>query len=168
MTSTTSGKQWYAFYTRPKLEKKISQEINDMKIENYLPLHIVLRRWSDRVKRMVVPLFPNYLFVKMEVVQKHQILSVDGVVNIISCGGRPVSVRDSEIESIRKIETVKSDISFEEFTCKGEKVIVTKGVFAGCEGELLRRLKGDRLLIKLPTISMAVSVNIPIEDVRKR
>lgn len=159
--------EWYAFYTRPKLEKRISQDICDMSFEHYLPLHTVLRKWSDRIKKMEVPMFPNYVFVKLNEKEKYKVLSVNGVIKIVSCQGRPVSVRETEIEKIRKIETIKNDITFEEFNCLGEKVIVTKGVFIGYEGELIRRLKGQRLLIKLPTINVAVSINIGMDAVRK-
>jgi transcription elongation factor/antiterminator RfaH len=158
---------WYVLYTRPKYEKKISEEISRLNYENYLPLRTVFRKWSDRVKKIQEPLFPNYIFVRLPINEKHWILSVDGAVRLITFDGKPVPVRDTEIDRIKKIEVMGQDVALETVHRVGEKVRVTKGVFTGYEGELLRMPKGPRLVIKLPVLNQAVSVYISVHDVEK-
>lgn len=160
-------KKWFVLFTRPKYEKKIAQEISLMNYENYLPLRTTFRKWSDRIKKIEEPLFPNYLFVKTSMHEKYKVLSADGVVRFVSFEGSPVPVSEAEIASIKKIESTDQDISFEQFSRIGEKVRVIHGAFTGLEGELIRMPKGPRLLIKLRVINYAISVEIQSQFVQK-
>jgi transcription antitermination factor NusG len=158
-------KDWFVLYTRPNFEKKISREIDRLNYENYLPLRMTFRKWSDRVKRIEEPLFPNYLFVRMAASEKHNILSAEGAVRLVSFEGKPVPVKESEIAKIRKLESVGKEIMLEGQGCAGDKVRVIRGILAGYEGELLRKSKASRLLIKLAVLNQGVSVEISDRDV---
>ncbi len=61
---TPSMEGWYAAYTMPKFEKRIYGELVKKNVEAYLPVQQVFRQWSDRVKKIELPLFPNYIFVR--------------------------------------------------------------------------------------------------------
>lgn len=158
---------WFVLYTRPKHEKKIAEEISQLKYENYLPIRTVFRRWSDRMKRIQEPMFPNYVFVKFHRNEKSRILATKGVVRLLCDEGIPVPVNENTIARIRRLEALAPEFSFEAFDCVGEKVRVTQGAFAGLEGELLRRPRSHRLVIKLPVLRQAVSVEIPSHCVEK-
>ena len=158
-------KNWFVLYTRPKYEKKLSREIDRLNYENYLPLRKTFRKWSDRVKRIEEPLFPNYLFVRMAANEKHNILSADGAVRLVSFGGKPIPVKESEITKIRNLESIGKDITLERLGRVGEKVRVIRGILAGYEGELLRDPKTPRLLVKLAVLNQGVSVEISARDV---
>lgn len=158
-------KNWFVLYTRPKYEKKLSLEIGQLNYENYLPLRTTFRKWSDRVKRIEEPLFPNYLFVRMAANEKHDILSAEGAVRLVSIQGKPVPVKESEIAKIRKLESVGKEIILEGLGCAGDKVRVIRGILAGYEGELLRKPKASRFLIKLAVLNQGVSVEISDRDV---
>jgi len=165
MHTTQNLKNWFVLYTRPKYEKKISQEISKLNYEYYLPLRMSFRKWSDRVKKIEEPLFPNYIFVRMAASEKHDILSTDGAVRLVSFEGKPVAVKESEIAKIRKLESVGKDITLEAAGCVGEKVRVVRGLLAGYEGELLRKATASRLLVRLSVLNQGVSVEISARDV---
>jgi transcription antitermination factor NusG len=165
MQNVQHARNWFVLYTRPKFEKKISREIDRLNYENYLPLRMTFRKWSDRVKRIEEPLFPNYLFVRMAANEKHDILSTEGAVRLVSIEGKPVHVKESEIAKIRKLESAGKDIILERSGCAGEKVRVVRGILAGYEGELLRDARTPRLLIKLDVLNQGVSVQISATDI---
>jgi transcription antitermination factor NusG len=169
MNACPKANEWYAVYTRPKFEKKISHEISLSMgdYESYLPLRTVLRRWSDRMKKIEEPLLPNYIFVKMPASEKYRVLSVNGTVRFVSSDGKPVPIKETDIQRIRQIESQGSNILFEGINCAGDKVRVIRGAFSGYEGELIRKMQGSRLLIKLPVINQAVSVEISLHDVER-
>lgn len=169
MNTFGKPKEWFAVYTRPRFEKKISREIGHAltDYESYVPLRTVIRKWSDRIKRIQEPLIPSYIFVKMPANEKHKILSVEGAVRIVSFDGKPAPIKEAEIARLRIIESEGRDIIFEGFNCAGEKVRVLRGAFAGYEGELLRKMQGSRLLIKLPVIRQAISIEISVNDVER-
>ena len=58
-----STKQWYAVKTMSRAEKKIKERLDDLGVENYLPLCTQIKKWSDRKKKVQSPLVPGYLFV---------------------------------------------------------------------------------------------------------
>jgi transcription antitermination factor NusG len=165
MPETDSFKDWFVLYTRPQYEKKISREISRLNYENYLPVRMTARQWSDRIKRIEEPLFPNYLFVRMTGTDKRQILSTEGAVRIVSFEGKPVAIKDSEILKIRKLETSGKMILAEGPGCKGDKVRVIRGILTGYEGELLRCNKSSRLLVRLSALNSGISVEISARDV---
>ena len=95
------GKKWYAIYTRPRWEKKVSAALDEKEIENYLPLIKTLKIWSDRKKWVQEPLFKSYLFVH---VNKHEYipaLQTPGVVKYVSFEKRAVAIPPLQIEAVK-------------------------------------------------------------------
>jgi Transcription termination factor nusG len=55
---TPSGK-WYILRTEPHCEKKVVALLDKNKIQNYLPFNRIHRKWADRNKVIMEPLFPS-------------------------------------------------------------------------------------------------------------
>jgi transcription antitermination factor NusG len=156
---------WYAVYTRSNAERKAQEKVARIGVEAFLPLHSVLRQWSDRKKKMQMPLFPNYLFVKTSREREFDLLHIPELVRFISFGGTPLAIPEKEIESIRYVLVGGAEIHREEFRYRcGEKVIITKGRFAGVEGFVTKSgLK--RLVIQIEALQQAISIDIPVDCV---
>ncbi|MBW8688284.1 UpxY family transcription antiterminator [Chitinophaga rhizophila] len=159
--------KWYVAYTRANFERKVAKEIIDQQIEHYLPMRKEIRKWSDRLKKIEIPLFPNYIFVKIKLLHKVDILGIPGVLSLVSFSGQPVSISEREIEHIRKIEEKGKDISLEYYYCVGDRVRITSGIFTGMEGILMRKSGQMRFVLKLAAISQAVSVEIESDQLER-
>ena len=61
------NKHWYALYVRSHHEKKVHQLLQEKNIKSSLPLIKTVRIWSDRKKKVEVPLFQGYVFVKIDI-----------------------------------------------------------------------------------------------------
>jgi len=94
---------WYALYTRPRHEKRVSQELSKRNIEAFLPTYKVRRRWSDRYKVVEEPLFKNYLFVNVDFVRYHEMLRPYGAIKVVAFDGKPAQIPQNEIASIRQL-----------------------------------------------------------------
>ncbi|NLR77753.1 UpxY family transcription antiterminator [Chitinophaga eiseniae] len=162
MCVSSPEEKWLVVYTKPKLEKKIAAEITSMAYECYLPLYTVARKWSDRIKRLRQPLFPNYLFVKINPREKFRVLSANGVIRLVAFKGELVAVSDEEIARIRMIEMAGCEITREHNYCIGEKVKVIEGVLSGLEGILVKRHTDKRFVVQLPLINQSIGVEIPM------
>ena len=57
------NKKWLVFYTKSRQEKKVRDILLRRGFEVFLPLQKVMRQWSDRKKKVEVPLFNAYIFV---------------------------------------------------------------------------------------------------------
>jgi transcription antitermination factor NusG len=156
---------WHVLYTRPKFEKQISEEIDQLKIENYLPLRTVLRRWSDRIKKIEEPLFSGYVFVKKDAAKRADLLQIPGVVRFVSTGGVPDVISEEEINKIKLVSAEGKDVQKEDFYAAGDHVMVSRGVFTGMKGTWIRSVNQEhRFLIRLPLLKQAISVEIAAAD----
>lgn len=158
---------WYVLYTLPQFEKKVKRELAALKYECYLPIRSLLRRWSDRIKKIEEPLFRNYIFARSAPQSRYNLLELNGVLRFVCLDGKPVVLPEKEIEKIKLIESSFDDIDNESYYTAGDQVRVVSGVFAGIEGVLIRKLTGSRLLIKFPLLKQAVSVEMPEKNVQK-
>ena len=88
-------KKWYAVHTRARHEKAVAAQLRGRGVETYLPLVEEIHRWSDRRKRVQVPLFPGYAFIHAcESTQTvAAVAAVEGVVRIV--GTHPSGTPDS-------------------------------------------------------------------------
>jgi transcription antitermination factor NusG len=93
--------RWYVLYLRSRYEKRVHEELQRRGIESFLPTIMEVRQWSDRKKKVEMPLFPGYDFVRIDLKERVRVLEVDGVVKFVSIGdSRPVPVPDKQIESL--------------------------------------------------------------------
>ena len=93
---------WYVVYTKPKWEKKVAEQLENKGITCYCPLVTQVRQWSDRKKKVIVPLFNSYVFVQLPEKERKMVFQSVGVVRYLFWLGKPAIVRDEEIETIKK------------------------------------------------------------------
>jgi len=105
--------RWFAVYTRPRWEKKVSELLTKRRISNYCPLNKIQRQWSDRRKLVYEPLFTSYVFVHLNDKELMSILPAPGVINFVYWLGKPVVINDTEIENIRHFTSQHYNIKLE-------------------------------------------------------
>ena len=122
---------WYVLYTKPKWEKKVAERLVQMGIECYCPLIIQVKQWSDRKKKVEVPLFNSYVFVQLPDFDRNSVFQIAGVVRYLFWLGKPAVVRDEEINVIKM--SLKSpdlaEISVSAIQV-GDKIKLESGVFS--------------------------------------
>ena len=106
-------KKWFAVYTKPHYEERVTEILTRKKIENYCPINKVLRQWSDRKRLVNEPLFNDFVFLKVEESNLFSLKHIDGVINFVYWLGKPVVIRDSEIEAIRQFIDRYNNIQLE-------------------------------------------------------
>ena len=154
-------KYWYAVYVRSRHEKKVHQLLLEKGVESSLPLIKTTRKWSDRKKKVEIPLFRGYVFVKIDVGRdKLNILQTDGVVKFIGIHNKPSRIPDEEIHWIHMMIEKSPEVQIEKEIPMGQKVCVTAGPFKGIEGVVLRRGNQSRLVVLIESIMHAVSIEI--------
>jgi transcription antitermination factor NusG len=136
-----SKKCWYAVYTTSRWEKKVHARFTEAGIESYCPLNKVLRRWSDRVKKVEEPLFKSYVFVHISEAEKQAVLNTHGVVNFVYWLGKPAVIRDQEILEIRRflgeyenVEVLRMDQPL----MPGTRVRITSGLMMDHEATAVK------------------------------
>lgn len=155
---------WYALYTKSKSEKKVNQRLLDLGFETYLPLRKQLKQWSDRKKLVESPLINSYIFVRTLQSKLFDIVKVEGVSRYISFSGRPVVVRDVEIDVMKEFLSSNSEIEVIDGIVQiGKLVKIKKGVFKDYEGKILK-LSGNRIAIEIESIGKSIIVNFDLRN----
>ena len=156
---------WYAVHTKSRHEKKVIWDLDDRKVEAFLPLREVLCKWKDRKKRILMPLFPGYLFVRIDPRDTLDVLGAKGVVRILGSSGVPVPVPEEEIDAARRL--VRSGIPCAPFPYdfEGREAIITGGPLEGLRGRIESQRGGFRLILSVHLIRSAVSVEVDAGDV---
>lgn len=156
---------WYALYTRPRFEKKVDLKLREKGLESYLPLHTVLRRWSDRWKKVELPLFSCYVFVRIPLREKVYAVQTYGVVRMISFNGTPSPIPDEEIKAVKKILEGADSFETSHYLALGERVEVIRGPLEGIRGRLIEHRGQRRLLVGIEQIRQGISIEIDERDV---
>ncbi|HUQ96358.1 MAG TPA: transcription termination/antitermination NusG family protein [Chitinophagaceae bacterium] len=128
---------WYAVYTRPHSEKKVAENFLKKKMTSYCPLSWTPRFGNSR-KLIQTPLFPSYVFVRLNEKQLFEVKTIDGVVNLAYWLNRPAKVRDVEIEMLQRFLSVHKEIQLEKTPVNTtEMVTLTEGPRLQKEGGLV-------------------------------
>ncbi|MBY0476794.1 MAG: UpxY family transcription antiterminator [Chitinophagaceae bacterium] len=134
-------KTWYAVYTKPRWEKKVSLQLDKKGLDYYCPLNKVRRKWSDRYKVIEEPLFTSYVFVHITEEEKARVRLTDGVVNFVYWNGKPGVIPAAEIEIIRKFLKEYEDVQAEKVdVLAGQKVRIKTGLMMDTEGLVIKVL----------------------------
>jgi transcriptional antiterminator RfaH len=122
---------WYVVYTKPKWEKKVAEQLRNKGIECYCPLITQVRQWSDRKKKVEVPLFNSYVFVQLPDSERNAVFQSVGVVRYLFWLGKPAIVRDEEISIIKKWlnPSDSNEVSLLSFQ-KGDAIQLDSGPFS--------------------------------------
>jgi transcription antitermination factor NusG len=122
---------WYVVYTKPKWEKKVAEKLNQIGIECYCPLITQVKQWSDRKKKIEVPLFNSYIFVHLNESDRNGVFQVAGVIRYLFWLGKPAVVKDQEIEIIKTNlnSSNLSEISVSDIQV-GDKITLESGAFS--------------------------------------
>ena len=121
---------WYVVYTKPKWEKKVAERLNDLGVNAYCPLIVKVSQWSDRKKKISVPLFNSYVFVQLEEAERNRVFEALGVVRYLFWLGKPAIVKESEIDAIKQWLAAPDefDIVVDELK-KGDSIVLESGPF---------------------------------------
>lgn len=168
MDKKDKRKKWYAIYTKPRAEKKVFEEIKKHNIEAYLPLKKEVRQWKDRLKKVEVPLFNSYVFVKVDDKEYYELprYNIQGFLRYVTIGGKKVEVREKEINTIKKLlnNDVDIEVSGESFEI-GEKVKIIRGTLRGLTGKLVEVRGKKKFLIRIESLKTNLLVEINKETV---
>lgn len=157
--------KWFAAYTATHHEKHVHEQLADRRVESFLPLYSCRRQWKKRVPETVeLPLFPNYVFVRISRSERTAVLGTPGVFSIVGSGADAWELPEREIEALRK-GLQERKIEPHPYLTVGERVRIRAGVMAGIEGVLVRKKNDFRVLLSLDAIMRSVAVEVDADDI---
>jgi transcription antitermination factor NusG len=149
---------WYALYTKPRKEQKVAQQLEQLGFTIYLPLKTEIRQWSDRKKKVTVPLFSSYVFIQIEDSKRAQVFIIDGVMNYVFWLGKPAIIRNEEMTLMKnEIDKPNSEIIITDLH-PGEKLQLEQGVFKG-QNATVEYISNQKAHLFLPNLGIKLVIN---------
>ena len=159
--NTKISKSWYAIYVRSRHEKSVHFELQQKGIESSLPLTIITRQWSDRRKKVEVPLFRGYVFVKIDIKnEKLPVLTTSGVVKFVTFNNVTVPIPEDQMYWLQKMIASDLLLSQEHDFPVGTEIDVMFGPLKGLRGRVKQKNSETRLVVWFDAIMQGVSVEI--------
>ncbi len=151
---------WFAILARAGREKNATLLLENAGYECYLPLVKLTRQWSDRVKEIEQPLFPGYLFCRMNPSNRLPILMTPGVIQIVGVGKAPVPVEEEEIIAIQRAGKSGLSIMPWPYLQVGHVAQIENGPLRGMEGIVVKIKSGLKLVLSVNLFQRSVAVEI--------
>ncbi len=148
---------WYVLYTKPRQEKKVADGLIAIGIAAYCPLVTTIKQWSDRKKKVEVPLINSYVFVNIEEHKRDEVFGVLGIVRYLFWLGKPALVRAIEIEALQ--ESLQGIVNSYEITVIQKNAVLTiaQGPFQGLEG-IVKKINNNTVQLLLVDLGFLVTI----------
>jgi transcription antitermination factor NusG len=156
---------WYAVYTKFHHEKSAAGLLEKKDFEVFLPVYRTVHKWKDRNQMVIIPLFPCYLFLRMELDRKLEVLQSAGVRWFVENVGQACPVPDSQIDAVRKICSGATRFQPHPFLRQGDLVRVRRGPLYGMEGFFIRTKGQYRVVVSVELLCKSVAVEVDLADV---
>jgi transcriptional antiterminator RfaH len=148
---------WFVLYTKSRNEKKVAIQLEKMGITVYCPLVTQIHQWSDRKKKVEVPLISSYVFVKLKEKDRERVFGVPGIVRYVYWLEKPAIVRDSEIAILKEWLSTKNVAAKVESLRSGDRMNVSSGFFEGEEG-VVEEINKSRVKLLLVDLGMKITL----------
>ena len=150
--------RWFALRVKPRFEKTVATIARNKGYEEFLPVYQSRRRWSDRCKVVEVPLFPGYVFCRLDPQRRLPLLTIPGALHFVGIGNTPVPLEDAQIAAIRT--SIRSGLNVEPwpYLAIGQRVKLGAGPLAGVEGIYVGGSKQHRIIISVTLLRRSVAI----------
>lgn len=165
----TLPKYWRVFYTKARTEMKCETRLEEKGIDVFLPKMDEIHQWSDRKKKVTVPLFRSYIFAHVDEHDRLRVLQTDGITRCLMFGGRLAAMQEKEMAYLKILQNSRDALSIARYGIRpaiGEEVVIEDGPLQGLTGIVTDHRGQLELIVRIDTIQQAVRVRIHTGSVR--
>jgi transcriptional antiterminator RfaH len=157
---------WIAFYTLSRREKDLMRKLEAAGIPFYAPL--VKRRMRSsggRTRLSYVPLFPGYVFSRVDDAGRRAALTTNTVARWLPIPDHGGIV--SDLRAIKRLIDADRPLTPEALLEPGQPVRVRGGPLAGIEGVVVKRKGEQRLVVAVRFLNQGASIELEDVDVER-
>lgn len=162
---TDNQAPWYVLWTRSHCEQLVHDQLSAKGFESFLPK---ISQWSRRqgVRQLVrAPMFPGYLFLRHEFLDKTNYIEVSKTKGLVRILGERWdhlgTVPYREMDAIKKVIEAELPAMPHPYLREGQRVRVARGPLANAEGILVKsEPKRGVLVLSVDLLRRSVGVEI--------
>ena len=161
---------WVAVMTHHNAEATVAKHFAEANppIEYYLPMLVTRDRRVKKDAMIERPMFPCYLFARINSKRIFETRTTRGVIYIVSSNHNIIEVPDKEIEAVRRFEATRRKIYLRETSqlVKGNRATILSGEFAGLEGTLVKGDADGNFAVNISVMNLSFVVHIKRSELR--
>nr|WP_256489339.1 transcription/translation regulatory transformer protein RfaH [Pleionea sp. CnH1-48] len=158
---------WYLATCKPKQESRALENLLNQEIEAFLPEVEVEKVVKGKIRVVVEPLFPGYVFIRLEEDNPlwGKIRSTRGLKDFVRFGGQPASIPVKVIEQLRQTSTLYSSRQrISQVPQKGQAVLLIGGAFSGLQAAFEISDGDSRAYVLLEVLGKTQRLQVDIQD----
>jgi transcriptional antiterminator RfaH len=154
--------RWYVVQTRPNCESRAIFHLERQGYRIFCPRVVRTVRHARKTRRVLAPLFPNYLFTQMDVAYEpwRHVNSTCGVSRLIARGDVPQPVARGVVEALQERIAEDGAVDWKLSFKLGQQVQIAEGCFADFVGTLEHLDGSGRARVLLDLLGRSVSVTL--------
>jgi transcriptional antiterminator RfaH len=159
------GERWYVVHTQPHAEARAIVNLERQTYPVFCPCMRKTIRHARKLTHTLTPLFPNYLFVRIDVSRDRwrSVNGTRGVVRLITQGDRPLPVPEGIVEALQARMNSEGAMNWSSSFKVGQVVRLTDGPFADFVGTLEKLDASGRVRVLLDLLGRSVFVTLRCE-----
>ena len=157
--------KWYALQTKPRQEFMAEKQLKNLGLENYLPVIIKKKKWSDRIKEISEPIIRGYIFIKSSESERLLALEQFSVSKCLFDQGKPAVIPAWQIENLKKMLMVQSEYFVYEGLVTGTKVEIIQGPFSGVIGVIQSTSEKRMFAVSIELLNRTVIAHLPKDNI---
>ena len=151
---------WFALAVKPRFDKAVARTLEAKGYETFTPLYRNRHRPGTRSRDTELPLFPGYVFCRLDIARRLPILTTPGVTQVLGAGNVPICIPDVEIASLQTAVRAHFDVQPFPFVQTGQRVRIERGPLVGMEGIVMSFKQTLRLVLSITLLQRSVLVEI--------
>jgi len=161
---TAEEAAWFVCHTKPRCEKKFAALLERETFPHSLPLVATERRYGNRIRRFTKPLFPSYVFARIDEPRRNRVFQQDLLVRLIHV--------DDEARFLAQLATIESlvasglEATLHPLLRHGARVRIVSGPLKGVEGMIEDPRSPKGVVISMDVLQQGVLVAVPLADIK--
>jgi transcription elongation factor/antiterminator RfaH len=155
------SRRWYVIHTKPWDEDRVETNLHNQEIETFLPLLETYQYSSGRMVQKIKPLFPNYLFARLDIgLHYYKVKWTRGVNKILGSGNEPVPISEKVIQTIKEKSGKDNLVKLEDELEDGDAIQITSGPFKNFRG-IFQKMMSNKGRVKI--LLSLIGVDVPVQ-----
>src|SRR5215470_7324216 len=162
LTVSSQNRLWYVVYSKPRREGFAQTQLHRKGLEVFFPR--LASPHCQTGQGQCVPLFPNYLFVRLQLPEEYNYaLWSPGVKTIVSFNGAPAPIDEKIIDFLRQKSSPEGLIGVQPHFAIGQEVRINGGPLDGLLGIIQNPPNArGRVGVLMQLLNRQIKIDVPV------
>lgn len=131
--------------------------LTNLGVTAYCPLVTTVRQWSDRKKKIQVPIIPRVIFINCLEKDRDKVFQIPGAQHYLFWLGKPAVVKDSEIQTMKDWLSGEVNGAKVEELKTGDTYVLKSNGFNGQVG-IVNEVSNNRIQVILKELGVKITL----------